>query len=232
MYKDNFYKQMMMNSLNPFILFNKNGNLEEFNKEAEYLFNSVNPKELYQIALDNAPYSFGFEYKFINLKYNQNRYYAILVGYINDDFLGIELYKQVEVAKKVIKKENIEFVNIYSLLEIAKNTILSSDTQITEIYDTSIPEIKVNINSFLLTLNETLKHYQNTKKITMKVFLKIGEYEVIENKKYNILGIEFIDNENKEIVISKELKELAYNSCINPVNAENKIRLEFPMILT
>ena len=230
MYENSFYKSLVTNSLSPFLLFSKDGKLVDFNKIAEFLLNDVSPKEIYELALNNASHSFGFEQKFLDLHYGKDSYYAILVGYIDDEFLGIELYKQIDSVKRIVHNEDMEFTNIFSLLEISKATMLSSsDIFIKEIYDTSLPEIKVNINNFLLTLNEFLKSFTNTKNLTLQVHIKIGEYEIIENKKYSIISID--GTSDIPLTLTKSLEEQAYNSYINVYDSKYKISLEFPMIL-
>ncbi len=228
-YEENFYKSMLFNSLNPFVLFNKEGKLIDYNKEAEFLFNDVAPKELYSLALSYAPHSFGFLHSFLDLQYGKDKYYAIVVGYIDEEFVGLELYKLVGTSKKLLKSADIEPVNLYSLLEISKATILGPlDIELEEIYDTSLPEIKVNINSFLVALNEYFSLFKNEKKLTIKVHLKIGEYEILDGKKYSIIVIETITKNSLNVT---NLEVIGEGACINVIQAQKSIQFEFPMIL-
>ena len=71
---ENFYEQLLDNDLNPYILFSSAGKLVNFNKEAEYLFNFVNPKELFELAIEHANKTYGFNSKFINIKYKKQTY--------------------------------------------------------------------------------------------------------------------------------------------------------------
>ncbi len=229
MKNNNFYKNLIENNLNPFILFDNNGDLQEFNKEAEFLFNTVSPKELYSLAIQYASHSFGFEYKFINLKYGQNNYYAILVGYLNENEIGIQLYKEICTELLTKKMNNIEFVNIFSLIEISKTTTLLQNTKIQEIYDVSIPEIKININEFLLTLNNCFTLFKQSSYLKIKISLEIGEYEIIKKKKYQIIFIKFINN--KKITIDREFEYQAHKAHINLFVQDKTIKLKFPMIL-
>lgn len=230
MYSENFYKIFINESINPFVLFTNEGKLFDYNYEAEVLFNDVSPKEIYELALANSSYTFGFEKKYITLKYGKSKYYAILVGYIDDEYIGIELYRHVNIENKVAKIEDIEPVNIYSLIEIAKTTNFDTEqTSITEVYDTSLPEMKLNINNFLLTLNKCFELYKEAKNIQISVNLKIGEYEIINEKKYSIICMTC--NSDTEVEISPELEQQALKSHINIFKLDNKIKMEFPMIL-
>jgi len=230
MYIDNFYKKFISESVNPFILFNNDAKLIDFNFEAENLFNYVKPSVIFELAVANSSHNFGFERKYITLKYGKLSFYAILVGYIDDEYIGIELYKQVNMEKEISKIQDIEPVNIFSLIEISKSTNFNiDDTNIKEIYDTSLPEIKLNINNFLLTLNEYFKLFQDSKNISIKVNLKVGEYEIIDGKKHNIIEIKC--ECDKDIDLSDKLEAQALKSHINTFKMEKSIVLDFPMIL-
>jgi len=227
---NNLYVSLIENDLNPFILFDSNGKIKDFNKEAEFLFNVVNPKELYELAVAHATLSFGFKREFMSLKYGKSSYYAILVGYINDDEIGLRLYKEVCVEQEVAKIQNIELANIFSLIEISKSTVLlQSDIDIEEIYDISIPQIKINISKFLLILNECFAIFKSHKQLQIKIYIKIGEYELIQGKKYQVISIEFISKDN--CIVDKSLIEKALKVHINIFEERCKIKLEFPMIL-
>jgi hypothetical protein len=232
MYNDNFYKSFLNESINPFILFSNDGKLVDFNYEAEILFNSAMPKDIFELALSNSPHNFGFERKYLNLKFGKTKYYAIVVGYIDDENIGIELYKQVNLEKEVAKIDdsNIEPTNIFSLIEISKATNFDLEfTNITEIYDTSIPEIKLNINNFLLTLNEFFKLFVGFENIEVTVNLKVGEYEIINGKKHSIIYISC--KGESEVAISSELESQALGSHMNIFKVDDYIKIEFPMIL-
>ncbi|EQB39844.1 hypothetical protein M947_04505 [Sulfurimonas hongkongensis] len=230
MYSDNFYKSFINESINPFILFNNEGKLLDFNYEAEILFNSISPKEIFELTLKHSPYNFGFERKYIHLKYAKMKYYAILIGYLDDEHIAIELYKQVDIEKEVAKIEDVQQTNIFSLIDIAKNTNFDfTKTTITGEYDTSIPEIKVNINNFLLTLNECFKLFIESKQVKISVHVKVGEYEVIDAKRYSIAYIKC--KANTPIEASHNLERQALKSHINVFEINGYIKLEFPMIL-
>jgi hypothetical protein len=230
MNKDNFYLNMIENDLNPFILFDSNGKIKDFNKEAEFLFNFTKPKELYNLAVSHASVSFGFTNKFITLVYGKLKFYALLVGYINDNEIGLRLYKVVCTEDEINMKQDIELTNIFALIELSKNaTLIQSDVTIEETYDVSMPEIKVNINAFILTLNDCFEKFKNNKTLKLKVSIKIGEYELIENNKYQVASIEFLSN--NKIILDKQLKEKAYKANINIFVDENILILDFPMIM-
>jgi len=225
-----FYEKLLEHDLNPYFVFNSNGRIKSFNKEAEFLLNYVSVKELFQLAVDNASHDFGFSQKYIPLKYNKHSYYAILVGYTSDDEIALRLYKVVSNQSNSINNGKLKLVNIFSLIELSKNTtLLNNEITIDEIYDISLPEMKININEFLLCLNDCFKYFENDKKITLKVQIKVGEYEIINNEKFKIVSLEFISN--REIEISSLLEEKASKANANIYFTQNKLKLELPIIL-
>ncbi len=227
---NNFYSNLIENDLNPFILFDSNGKMRDFNREAEFLFNFVQPKELYELAVSHASIDFGFNRKFISLKYGKITFYAILVGYISDDEIGLRMYKEVCSQEEIIKTTNIELTNIFSLIDLSKTTtLLQSDIHIEEVYDISIPQIKLNINEFLLILNECFSIFQSDDRLDLKVYIKTGEYEIIQDTKYQIVSLEF--KVNRDIEIKKYLEKMIIKTHMNFFVNKNILSLEFPMIM-
>lgn len=225
-----FCKAILENDLNPFALFDSSGKLKDFNKEAEFLFDYVKPKEIFELALLNAPKTYGFNRKFLKLNFGRLNFYAILVGYIDSEYLAIKLYKEVFNEENIKTDKKLEPVNIFNIIDLAKSTaFLQSDIKIDEIYDISIPEIKINVNNFLLVLNEIFALFKDEKELTLKVYVKIGEYEIINNKKHQIIAIDFISN--RSLDTDSSLYQKSKHAHINIFKTNQGIRLEFPMIL-
>lgn len=228
--KNEFYINLIENDLSPFILFDSDGKMKDFNKEAEFLFNFVKPKELYNLAIENAPLNFGFHNKYIPLMYGKLKFYAILVGYINDSEIGLRLYKEVCTDSEIQMNQDIELANIFSLIDLSKSTtLIQSDLIIEETYDISIPDIKLNINAFILTLNDCFSLFINDEQIKLKVYIKTGEYELLDGQKYQVASIEFLFV--NDITLDNELKVKASKANINIFLDIKTLKLDFPMIL-
>ncbi|MDC0932604.1 hypothetical protein OAR97_02040 [Arcobacteraceae bacterium] len=226
----NFYEKLLEHDLNPYFVFNANGRVKIFNKEAEFLLNYVSVKELFQLAVDNASLDFGFSQKYLPLKFNKHSYYAILVGYVSDEEIALRLYKVVSNQTNSINSSKLKLVNIFSLIELSKNTtLLNNNIKIDEVYDISLPEMKININEFLLCLNDCFQYFETDEEITLKVRIKVGEYEVIDNKKFKIVSLEFISN--REVIPSTPLEDKAAKANANIFFSGNKLKLELPVIL-
>lgn len=222
----NFFEELIENDLNPFILFNSNGKMKNFNKEAEFLFNFVTPKELFDLAVSYASTSFGFNREFITVKYDKQSFYAILVGYINEEEIALRLYKEVSIQEPIKIDNSFQETNIFTLIELSKSTtLINSNLKIEEIYDVSIPELKLNINQFLVSMNSIFEQLSSLDKITLKVFIKTGEYEIIDKKKFNLINIEFTSNE--QIVF----ENIHHSNTTNVFFSKNKIKVEVPLII-
>jgi len=222
------YEQILDYDLNPFILFTSNGKLKNFNKEAEFLFNFVSPKELYELCIQNASKSYGFNSKFINLTYKKHSFYAIMVGYLNDEEIALRLYKEVSPVKAINIDKNYHVSNIYTLINLSKTTSLTQkNITIEEIFDVSIPELKIDINEFLLVMNNIFSSYKSPDNIKLEVAIKTGEFEVINEKKYHIICLKFTSN--KSIIIDNFSYDK--NSTINIFQKENIVEVEVPLII-
>jgi nitrogen-specific signal transduction histidine kinase len=223
------FEELLEHDLNPFILFDSDGKIKKFNKEAEFLMNFVTSKELFSLALEHASKNFGFNKEFTRLQFDKQSYYAILVGYISDNEIALRLFKEVGMIEPVKIDNNFTETNIFTLLEIARNTTLvDSKLKITDIYDVSIPEFKMNINDFLLIINSIFEAAQIYKTLTLKVFIKIGEYEIINNNKYKIVSLVF--NTEGTIKIDKSLN-YGKKNLINIIKSAHGIKVELPLIV-
>lgn len=223
-------EELLENDLNPFMLFDGDGKIKNFNKEAEFLLNFVQPKELFNLAISYASQTFGFKREFISLSYDKQSFYAILVGYVSDDEIVLRLYKEVSATKIVKIDKNLKETNIFTLIELSKNTtFLGANISIEEIYDISIPVVKINVNEFLLSLNNIFEQLKNEKTLTLKVYIKTGEYEIIDKKRYKIICIDFIAKDDIDFYPLKI--ETGKNDLFNIVNNKNTIKLELPLIV-
>jgi hypothetical protein len=225
------YEEVLEHDLNPFILFDGDGKIKNFNKEAEFLLNFASQKELFDLTVSYASKTFGFKREFINISYEKQSFYAILVGYISDDEIILRLYKEVNSSKLTkLDDNNLKETNIFTLIELSKSTtLLGCNLIIEEIYDVSIPLIKLNVNEFLLCINNIFEQLKKQKNIILKVSIKTGEYEVINNKKYKIIAIDFIANEKLDFYpLSTQVNK---NDIINLSHKNNTIKVELPLIV-
>ncbi len=225
-----FCEELLEHDLNPFMMFDSAGKLSYYNKEAEFLLSYVSSREIYDLALSNASLSFGFKRSFVSLHYERNIFYAILVGYLDEEKLGIKLYKEVSDSAKLDMDAKKTEVNIFTILNLSRNSTLSqSEVAITELYDPSIPDVKLNVEKFLNLLNHAFRCYQEADELSLKVFLKIGETMLLEGKKYPICSIKFqsFDTKAKDAAL---LFARAKEAGVSLFVKDDFIMIEFPLI--
>jgi len=100
----------------PFILFNQQGRIVYLNHSAEILFGYVSKKELYDIALSYAPQNFGYKTTTLSLSYESFSFYAITVGYENENEISLRLYNSPRIkSKKKIEKDKLILSDILIL---------------------------------------------------------------------------------------------------------------------
>jgi hypothetical protein len=225
-----FHEELIEYDLNPFMMFTSDGKLTYYNKEAEFLLSYVSNREIYELAMANAPISFGFKRTFTSLHYERNVFYAILVGYLDEDKVGIKLYKEVCDSIQIERKEKMTEVNIFTLINLSRSTVLSqSGVVITELYDPSLPDMRLDVEKFLKLMNFILKGYKSARELNIKVFLKIGETIVVKGKKYPICAIKFqsYDTDTPEDTqLYTKAKDAGVSLFIKP----DFIMVEFPML--
>jgi len=225
-----FYEEMMEHDLNPFMMFDSGGKLSKYNKEAEFLLSYVSSREIYDLAVSNAALSFGFKRSFVSLHYERNIFYAILVGYLDEDRLGIKLYKEVNDSVKLPTDTEKTEVNIFTILNLSRNSTLSqSSVVINELYDPSIPDIKLGVEKFLNLLNHIFREYEKAEELSIKVFLKIGETMVLDDKKYPICSIKF-QSYDTNIKDTNPLFSKAKEAGVSLFAKGDFIMIEFPLI--
>ncbi|MGM0623913.1 MAG: hypothetical protein ACQESH_07865 [Campylobacterota bacterium] len=225
---EKFYEELIENDLDPFILFNSNGGVERYNKKADFLLSFVSYKEIYDLALANAPQTFGFKRTFIELEFKES-YYAILVGYVDEQNLGIKLYRKNMATNHITIDEKYKLVNLYTLLELSKNSILNNiDISLHEEYDLTIPETKVNIDHFLKLLNEIFLAYSTSKELSIRSSIKLGEFIKIEGKKYQVCCLRFAA---KGATTPQSVKELAKDTNFILSSKNGVCEIEFPLIV-
>lgn len=188
----NFFEEWVELDLNPVISFSSSGKLLFSNHEAQFLFNRIKQKELFDLTLKYAPKTFGVETTYIDLSIENYTFYAITVKYDNEDEIHMKLYKSAMVKKdSQLSTKNTNITNIFTLVDLAiSSKKIKSKSKFLKNYDPSIPEFKINAKEFIKTLNLIYDAFMNSEILTTSVILKIGEYIKIDGKKYSIISVE------------------------------------------
>lgn len=225
-----FEQQWIEYDYNPFILFNSSAKIVSLNAEAQFLLSYASVEEIFNLATTYANISFGFKTTFLELDFGRYKFFAITVGYENDETIGIKLYQAPSF--KINKPKLVgEVVNIYALVDLCILTYsINSKIVFEKDFDPTIPEIIIDSNSFIRVLNKIYSCYENSEKIMTKIFYRVGEHMRFEEKKYSIFSIEISANNIDEEMLD-ELKALIAKSSFY-IDIQKKITINIPMILS
>ncbi|MCD6433964.1 MAG: hypothetical protein J7L21_07965, partial [Sulfurimonas sp.] len=170
---------------NPFILFSSSGRVLSLNAEAQFLLGSASTAELYELATAYASITFGFKTTFIELGFGRYKFFALTVGYENEDEIGIKFY-QPPSFKLNKSKPTGQLTNIYTLVDLCISTnSINSNILFTKEFDPTIPEIIIDTNSFIKLLNKIYACFDENSQLNTKIFYRIGEHIKFEKKKYS-----------------------------------------------
>ena len=224
-----FEQQWVEYDYNPFVLFNSNGKVISLNEQAQFLLGSITTEELFNLATTYANVSFGFKTTFVELGFGRYKFFALTVGYENDDVIGIKLYQAPSFKLNAQSSLLGELANIYTLVDLCISTYsINSKIVFEKDFDPTIPEVMLDSNNFIKILNKIYHCYEDSQRILTKIFYRVGEHIKFDNKKYSIFSIEISgsDINNKRV---DELKSISINSSFY-IDIEKKITINIPMI--
>ena len=215
----------------PFILFNNQGKIIYLNNAAEILFGYASKKELYDIALSYAPQNFGYRTTTLSLSYDSFMFYAITVGYENEDQLSLRLYNTPRLKPtQKLETDKLMVTDINILLEA--NIVLfktKNTNKLRLLADQDLPAFKIDQNNFSKLLRKTLNAFRSSDSIDISLKLLIGQHVIIENKKEAIVQLS-IEANGRYADADEEMRILASQSQIKCITKEHSITLEIPLI--
>lgn len=229
----NFFENWVEQDLNPIISFSSSGKITYSNQEAQFLLNRISQKEIYALALKYAGASYGFNTSYVNLRLKNYVFFAISVGYENDEEITIKLYKSTMVKKEnKLSTKTGEMANIFTIVDLSISTQRTKKTTVNFMknYDPSIPEFKMLVSDFLKLISKTYESFDNSKLISTSVKLKIGEYIRIEGKKYSLITVEI----NSDGFLNEEyytIEENFSSSSLILTVEEQRVQIDLPLIL-
>jgi len=215
----------------PFILFNNQSKILYLNNSAEILFGYVSKKELYDLALAYAPPSFGHITTTLSLNYDAFTFYAITVGYENEEQISIRFYNTPRIRSTTpIEKDKLVTTNINLLLEANIALFKTKNTNTLKLLaDHDLPSFKIDQNSFSKLLRKTLDAFRSSDSIRITLKLLVGEHVIISSKKNPIVQFA-VEANGRYSDTDEEIRSLATQSYITALLKENTIKLEIPLI--
>ena len=215
----------------PFILFSNQSKILYLNNSAEILFGYVSKKELYDLALAYAPPGFGHITTTLSLNYDAFTFYAITVGYENEEQISIRFYNTPRIRSTTpIEKDKLVTTNINLLLEANIALFKTKNTNTLELLaDHDLPSFKIDQNGFSKLLRKTLDAFRSSDSIRITLKLLVGEHVIIAGKKKAIVQLT-IEANGRYSDTDEEISSLAMQSHISSLLKENTIKLEIPLI--
>jgi hypothetical protein len=215
----------------PFILFDNQSKILYLNNSAEILFGYVSKKELYDLALAYAPPSFGHKTTTLSLNYDSFMFYAITVGYENEEQISIRFYNAPRIKSSIpMERDKLVSTNINLLLEANIALFKTKNTNTLQLLaDHDLPSFKIDQNAFSKLLRKTLNAFRSSDSIRITLKLLIGEHVVISGKKKAIVQLS-IDANGRYNDEDEEIRSLATKSHITSLLKESSIKLEIPLI--
>lgn len=196
---------------NPFISFYENGRVKSLNQEAHYLLGLISIKKIFDLAKTYANISYGFKTTVMDLNFGSFSFFAITVGYLDDNEIGIKLYKKPTKSPSIGK--NGEFVNIYSLLDLCISATSASSSKIKhdKLFDPTFPEVKLKIKEFTKLVSKIYQSYLSSDTITSKLMLNTGEYLKFEGKKYPIFSLH-VEGKKRDTSFEQSIENISTNA--------------------
>ena len=216
----------------PFVLFDSNGKILYLNNSAEILLSYVSKKELYDIALSYAPQSFGYKTSTLSLNYDSFCFYAITIGYENEDQISIRFYNAPRAKSATpIERDKLVETDINLLLEANISLFRTKNSNSLKLLtDHDLPMLRMDQNSFSKLLRKTLDSFRSSDSIDITLKLIIGEHVIIGGKKKPILQLIIIAN-GRYNDQDNEIQILATENHITSILKERMIKLEIPLIV-
>ncbi len=215
----------------PFILFNAQGKILYLNNSAEILFGYVSKKELYDLALSYAPQNFGYKTTTLTLNYDAFNFYAITVGYENEEQLSIRFYNAPRIkAATSLERDKLTTTDINLLLEA--NIALfktKNKNNLQLLTDPDLPKLKIDQNRFSKLLRKILDAYRASDSIRITLKLLVGEHVIIDEKKIPIAQLS-IEANDRYTDTDEEIRTLSKQCHITTSLLEHRIKLDIPLI--
>jgi hypothetical protein len=215
----------------PFILFNVKGKILYLNNSAEILFGYVSKQELYDLALSYAPQNFGYKTTTLTLNYDSFNFYAITVGYENEEEISIRFYNTPRTKSVTpIERDKLVSTDINLLLEANISLFkMKNNNALKLLTDPDIPSFKLDQNRFSKLLRKVLDLFRASDSIHITLKLLVGEHVIIAGKKKPIVQLN-IEANGRYNDSDNDIRTLATQTHITTILKEKSVKLEIPLI--
>ena len=218
---------------NPFFVFGPSGEVVYLNRSAELLSGYEPVKTFNDLALSYASIDFGYKTTFMPIGFGKFHFFAITVGYEDEDHIGIKLYQNPGSKENTVEKfKSYEETNIYVLIDIAASIAKSrlNKTVFKNEFDPSIPEFRLSQNDFTKVLRKAYEGFDPAcAQLTTVLKIKAGEFLYVGGKKYPLIEMS-IKGEKRSGSEDDAIETLAASINIAAHFEPNGISLEIPLV--
>ncbi|GHV03734.1 hypothetical protein AGMMS50229_03570 [Campylobacterota bacterium] len=219
---------------NPFFVFSQNRTVSYINRSAELLSGYEPIKTFNDLALSYASIDFGYKTTFMPLDFGNFHFFAITVGYEDENEIGIKLYQSPASKENTVDKiKSCDLTNIYVLIDIAISLSKSrlSKTQFRNEFDPTIPEFKLSQNDFTKVLRKLYECFEaSCVQITTSLKLKIGEFLFVGGERYPLLEL-YIHSTARTTKDDVAIEALASSINISTLFNAGSVTLEIPIVV-
>ena len=215
----------------PLLVFNHKGHVVYLNDAAEILLGYADHKELFEIALTNAPKDFGSRTVLMELHYHQLLFYAVTIAYNTDEWVSLRLYYRPRVAEEHrLDSSRMRLTDFNQLLDMAIGFFsVKNPGKIQLVTDRDLPPFKTDQNSASLLLRKALESFDNSRRIDIILTMALGEYIHIDGKRFPVLRLTLRGDE-RQIREDRTIEELAESIGAVPYLEKKKIVFDLPFI--
>jgi len=224
------FKFLIESDASPIILFNQKGHIVYLNDAGEILLGYVNHKELFNIALNNAPKDYGSRTILMELRYHQLQFYAITISYNSDEWIALRLYyRPHSIEESKVDSSRLRVTDINQLLDMAiKFFKLNNSSEIKLITDRELPPFKTDQNIASKLFRKTLEVFKSPL-ISISLTMVPGEYIVVNTKRYPVIRVLFKGEERLDRQDSN-LEILAESIGVATYFEKRRVIYDFPFI--
>jgi hypothetical protein len=230
----NEYKNWLEYDYNPFFAFNQNGSPVYLNRAAELVSGYESVKSFYDIAISFAPKHFGYKTTFTEITFGKFHFFAITIGYENENIIGIKLYQTLNHKESSVDKiKSNDKTNIYAIYEIAIRQAKARlpKTTFRNEFDLEIDDFYLPQNDFAKIMRKIFDSFgANSEIILSELKLKAGEFLSINNEKYPLIELK-ISAADRRKDNDSSIEELANKNHIAATFENNQIIIEIPLIV-
>ena len=215
----------------PLLVFNHKGHVVYLNDAAEILLGYADHKELFEIALTNAPKDFGSRTVLLELHYHQLQFYAVTIAYNTDEWVSLRLYYRPRASEEHrLDSSRMRLTDFNQLLDMAIGFFsLENPGKIRLMTDRDLPHFKTDQNSASRLLRKALESFRPSEHIKISLTMALGEYILIDSRRHPVLRLS-LQGDGRQKREDRALEELAESIGAAPYFEENRIVIDLPFI--